>query len=706
MNGSWKKFYRTRAFRIATIVVLATIVASVYARMRDKPLMIVSPSTADSEPDYLSGIGLDFKELYDKKRQENVLTNDENGWRLVLQSFGPDAFGLENRRGSWGDFADDQQASEWFENCWTPVCEAFDLDPNVAPTFYNRLDLESFLVKNGLSGTEPLLDSSDENSTNARYWEDGEEQIGRIAREKARECCGVLINKPWTSDDYPVPAQWFDENDDVFAVYEEAFRRPTFNIWKMFVLNDDPNGFPRIPTIRCVDHIRAAANLFMIRANYRLGKGDYSAAIDDLKTCLLIAKALLESNNRSLRDYVAGASVLRNAEAFAIFGRNETLPAAEDWARWEQVWDETFGDFDLKANAVESLDMAKLVALWNMQSVANFRRQGGVWKWGKSSRDESWFGSVRKFFAKRFVLIRGAYDDALFLRTFEELWRSEVPKVDGKSIKRRSGPPRTAPPTSKELEAALKEKGVDVHREKRKEKQDALRWFCSCESEGFLPNVDFAILLYRENACALRIRKLTSALLRYQAENGTLPPAFTVDENGVPSHSWRVLILPDLGEAEKALFNKIKLDEPWDSEYNRRFHDQAPRVFQCPIGRECGNDKASYSVVLDADGLFDDSGLGKNLLELCDRVDVDTFRQALVVERRTPVEWMRPDAELDLASCRELFKNLKEKPDAVVTEHVGLYGVGVVSGAVGLFSESSSVDEVIWGKDAQEPQNE
>ena len=54
----------------------------------------------------------------------------------------------------------------------------------------------------------------------------------------------------------------------------------------------------------------------------------------------------------------------------------------------------------------------------------------------------------------------------------------------------------------------------------------------------------------------------------YQAVNQTFPPAASVDKQGKPLLSWRVAILPYLEQQE--LYNKFKLDEPWDSPRNNK----------------------------------------------------------------------------------------------------------------------------------------
>ena len=84
----------------------------------------------------------------------------------------------------------------------------------------------------------------------------------------------------------------------------------------------------------------------------------------------------------------------------------------------------------------------------------------------------------------------------------------------------------------------------------------------------------------RRSSCSGNLQHIALAMLIYQHEHGTLPPAYTVDADGKPLHSWRVLLLPYLGESE--LYGQLRLDEPWDSRHNRQFHDAAVTIYQCP----------------------------------------------------------------------------------------------------------------------------
>ncbi|MFO0942224.1 MAG: DUF1559 domain-containing protein [Pirellulales bacterium] len=74
--------------------------------------------------------------------------------------------------------------------------------------------------------------------------------------------------------------------------------------------------------------------------------------------------------------------------------------------------------------------------------------------------------------------------------------------------------------------------------------------------------------------------KVARALNAYAATYGTYPPPVIYDENGKPKHSWRVLILPQLGET--SLYNQYNFDEPWDSQTNSMIFSKCPYVLTCP----------------------------------------------------------------------------------------------------------------------------
>lgn len=80
------------------------------------------------------------------------------------------------------------------------------------------------------------------------------------------------------------------------------------------------------------------------------------------------------------------------------------------------------------------------------------------------------------------------------------------------------------------------------------------------------------------------LQKLTRALLDYEKDHGRLPAAAIerpVEGKGTVRHSWRVEILPYLGQKE--LFDAYKMDEPWDSPANLQVLEKMPDLFASPL---------------------------------------------------------------------------------------------------------------------------
>jgi hypothetical protein len=75
-----------------------------------------------------------------------------------------------------------------------------------------------------------------------------------------------------------------------------------------------------------------------------------------------------------------------------------------------------------------------------------------------------------------------------------------------------------------------------------------------------------------------RLREVALAVHNYASAYGHLP-AVDLKPNGEPSGlSWRVRLLPFLGEQE--LWRRFRLDEPWDSAHNRALIAEMPPVFR------------------------------------------------------------------------------------------------------------------------------
>lgn len=77
------------------------------------------------------------------------------------------------------------------------------------------------------------------------------------------------------------------------------------------------------------------------------------------------------------------------------------------------------------------------------------------------------------------------------------------------------------------------------------------------------------------------LKQIGMALHNYaDAYNGLLPPAAICDAKGKPLLSWRVAILPFI--EQQPLYMQFKLDEPWDSENNKKLIPLMPKIYVLP----------------------------------------------------------------------------------------------------------------------------
>lgn len=81
------------------------------------------------------------------------------------------------------------------------------------------------------------------------------------------------------------------------------------------------------------------------------------------------------------------------------------------------------------------------------------------------------------------------------------------------------------------------------------------------------------------HACRNHLRHIGLAMQNYASVYGCFPPAYVADEEGLPRHSWRVLLLPFLDEKE--LYKAYRFDEPWNGPHNRLLAERIPEVYRC-----------------------------------------------------------------------------------------------------------------------------
>jgi hypothetical protein len=74
------------------------------------------------------------------------------------------------------------------------------------------------------------------------------------------------------------------------------------------------------------------------------------------------------------------------------------------------------------------------------------------------------------------------------------------------------------------------------------------------------------------------MKQLGLAAFNYLDKYGTFPPAYTADRDGKRLLSWRVQLLPYLDQEK--LYKEFHLDEPWDSDHNKKLIARMPAVFR------------------------------------------------------------------------------------------------------------------------------
>ncbi|MBI1904175.1 MAG: DUF1559 domain-containing protein [Planctomycetia bacterium] len=186
----------------------------------------------------------------------------------------------------------------------------------------------------------------------------------------------------------------------------------------------------------------------------------------------------------------------------------------------------------------------------------------------------------------------------------------------------------------------------------------------------------------QQNQAKDGVRQIAEALIRYHQDHAEFPPAYTVDAKGKRLHSWRVLILPYLGEGN--LYSQIRLNEPWDSPFNQRFHAQMPAVFQ-EVGATPGGN--TCCVAIEGKGFIFDGAKKTKLDEIKDG-PADTI---LVLEiSGSDIPWMEPK---DYTSADVDFTPGNRVSGFVGSSHSKGAYAGLADGTAKLVSEEMDSSE-------------
>jgi|GEM_PF-3368421 len=182
---------------------------------------------------------------------------------------------------------------------------------------------------------------------------------------------------------------------------------------------------------------------------------------------------------------------------------------------------------------------------------------------------------------------------------------------------------------------------------------------------------------YAKNRCTNNIKAIMLAMHNYHDSNNCFPPVYTVDADNKPLHSWRVALLRYLDPNKSEFYKKIRLNEPWDSEWNKQFHDQCPDAFQCPTmtADEKKAGMTAYSFVVGKDTYPMTSKRPFGLIHITD----GSSNTVCVVECKTPVCWMCPDQGL---KQEDVFRGVTGDQSVIGLRHNNSFNTGYFDGSV------------------------
>lgn len=124
----------------------------------------------------------------------------------------------------------------------------------------------------------------------------------------------------------------------------------------------------------------------------------------------------------------------------------------------------------------------------------------------------------------------------------------------------------------------------------------------------------------------------------YHDAHGRLPPAVVYGSDGQPLYSWRVLLLPYLGQDD--LYRQFRLEEPWDSPQNLSLLARMPSTY-APPGRKAAlvPPHHTFCHVFVGKGTAFESLQGEPLESFTD----GTSNTLLILEGGAAVPWTKPE---------------------------------------------------------------
>jgi hypothetical protein len=204
--------------------------------------------------------------------------------------------------------------------------------------------------------------------------------------------------------------------------------------------------------------------------------------------------------------------------------------------------------------------------------------------------------------------------------------------------------------------------------------------FCSCA--GILSPLFIESRVSPQRACCSNNQsEIALALLGYENKHGHFPPAYIADANGKLMHSWRVLILPQLGRND--LYSDYDFNEPWNGPHNSKLAAAMPMLFSCPNNSNLANQNCTnYVAVVGARTMWP----GAKTSSIKDVADGDGTSETIAFMEfpNSDINWLEPrDISFEVICEKMTPENRAELFNA----HQGISMVSFVDGHYNVFSD-------------------
>ncbi|MFO7905457.1 MAG: DUF1559 domain-containing protein, partial [Pirellulaceae bacterium] len=551
-------------WRAAGLILVILIAGTIYRQFTSIPLRISEETTHITEPLTSDGKHVDYFAAIEQEAYPEGMATEKNGYRLIVEHLGmPEDCSLEDyreirRKLGLAPSTTDNQPDMSFQEPHDFLTEYFASE---------RFD--EALVKDLLAPETPAEDALEDDSaagageagTSENGYVDEETRSGQRVAERGYDLssdpeAAVLaladrFGAAWTLNELPMMDEWLKNNGPALDLVSRAVRQPVFRVPLAREDREDENGtLWDLLLISHVQQVRGFARGLSARAYYRIGTGQIDKAIDDIATCKRLGRHV--QNGTMLVESLVGIAVEGIADSIGVGDVLKDPPTKEQLRRLLRE----MNDLPPRDSLQKTLRFERYVLLDVVQLLSQ----------GK--------GSFDYFFDRYSPMISRC------IETVGLDWNVIARRLNqhfDTLLETGRAPPR----------ASMYRLTAISIRERSKIVADML-------GNLLLPSFEAVREATRRSQCVEHMKRITLAMLIYERDHRTLPPAYSADEDGNPLHSWRVLLLPDLGKQEQELYEKIRIDEPWDSEHNRQFHEKPVQFYRCPSDSVAGPGQTSY----------------------------------------------------------------------------------------------------------------